>query len=268
LSGEVTVLTRCFDKNKPCVAVGYSDGQINVYNYLSKSLVTTFRGHTSAISCLIDLSLNSNSSLTSMRAAATSEVSSSNKRHQTAENNYYLASGGCDCNIIVWDLISLTAVCKLRGHKDAVTDLTFLTVDHRKLLISVSKDTLLKVWCMDTQACIQTIVGHRCEIWSVSLIGDSGPVDATSDISESKHVHTQTLTIVTGGSDDVLRGYSVLSHGASPAAGSGGGQANSSTDHDDSSSSSAEDVLRYIGSVSTQCGQDKVVRLSVNSSGE
>lgn len=247
LSGEVTVLARCFDKNKPCVAVGYSDGLINIYNYITKALVTSFRGHISAISCLIDLSVNSNSSLSS--------VNKSNKQRQSDVNKYYLASGGCDCSIIIWDLISLSAVCKLRGHKDAVTDLTFLNANNRKFLISVSKDTLMKVWCMETQSCVQTIVGHRCEIWSVSLVGS---LWSTTENSTSE----STLTVVTGGSDDVLRGYSVITHAST---------SSTNTEEDTKQMSDSSDIeemiLKYIGNVSTLCGQEKIVRLCMNPSG-
>jgi U3 small nucleolar RNA-associated protein 12 len=59
-----------------------------------------------------------------------------------------LASGGADSDIAVWDLTSYTGICKLRGHKDAVTGLTFLktkTFRSELFLISVSKDTLVKV---------------------------------------------------------------------------------------------------------------------------
>jgi WD40 repeat protein len=62
-----------------------------------------------------------------------------------------------------------TGICKLRGHKDAVTGLGFVERNSQKLLVSVSKDTLLKVWDVATQHCIQTIVGHRCEIYSLVI---------------------------------------------------------------------------------------------------
>lgn len=49
-----------------------------------------------------------------------------------------------------WDLISYSAVCRLRGHKDEVTGLSFVqrSVDgsaQQQLLVSVSKDSLMMV---------------------------------------------------------------------------------------------------------------------------
>ena len=79
-------------------------------------------------------------------------------------------SGGADSDIFLWDLVTLTGVCKLRGHKDAVTGVAFMQRSiGQPLVVSVSKDTLMKVWDVVTQHCIQTIVGHRCEIWSLAV---------------------------------------------------------------------------------------------------
>ena len=36
-------------------------------------------------------------------------------------------------------------------------------------VISVSKDALAKVWDLSTQHCIQTLTGHRSEIWSLDV---------------------------------------------------------------------------------------------------
>ena len=79
-----------------------------------------------------------------------------------------LCSGGADCDIVLWDLVSYTALCRLRGHKDAVTGVSFLSSSStpssssqgaaagsssasavvggaQQLLVSVSKDSLMKV---------------------------------------------------------------------------------------------------------------------------
>jgi U3 small nucleolar RNA-associated protein 12 len=67
-----------------------------------------------------------------------------------------LLSGGADSDILLWDLVSYSAVCRLHGHKDAVTGLSFISSapvgssfnDASSLVnfvVSVSKDTLMKV---------------------------------------------------------------------------------------------------------------------------
>ena len=97
LSGDVCVLARCFDKLKSSVAAGYTTGEIRIFNYISKALVATLHGHSAAVSCLTQ------------------------DTHQSTRE-CWLASGGCDCDIVLWDLVTQAAVCKLRGHRDAVTD--------------------------------------------------------------------------------------------------------------------------------------------------
>ena len=49
-----------------------------------------------------------------------------------------LASGSHDTNVVVWDVVGEAGVCRLRGHRDAVTDVCLLP--GRKALASVSKE--------------------------------------------------------------------------------------------------------------------------------
>lgn len=67
---------------------------------------------------------------------------------------------------------------RLRGHRDQITSIRFLppsdqpstsTGSSNGFLISTSKDTLLKLWDLSTQHCLQTVVAHRSEIWSMDL---------------------------------------------------------------------------------------------------
>jgi U3 small nucleolar RNA-associated protein 12 len=102
---------------KPLVAVGYTNGIIRVFSYLNQAIVATLKGHRSMVSSLC-----------------------------FQEDGVTLASGGADCDIVLWDLVSFTAICRLRGHKDSVTGIAFLLPQQRlPMLVSVSKDTLLKV---------------------------------------------------------------------------------------------------------------------------
>jgi U3 small nucleolar RNA-associated protein 12 len=140
LPGEVTHIERSTDKTT--LAVGYSTGEIRVFNFINKSIVATFKAHRSGVSYL---------------------------SYDDGNSSSLLASGGKDSDIYIWDMVSMCGVCKLRGHKDVVTSVKFLTKGVQKLLVSVSKDTLLKVWDLSTQYCIQTIVGHRSEIWTMAM---------------------------------------------------------------------------------------------------
>jgi U3 small nucleolar RNA-associated protein 12 len=68
-------------------------------------------------------------------------------------------SGGEDTEIVVWDLLSGTGLYRFKGHKGSITGLSFL--EKSNSLISTSKDMLIKLWELETQHCIQTLIGTR-----------------------------------------------------------------------------------------------------------
>lgn len=91
-----------------------------------------------------------------------------------------LISGSKDTDIIVWDLVSETGVVRFRGHKDEVTDLLLLPTtpasghgQGQHILLSSSKDTLVKVWNLRTRMCVQTVVGIRSEVWCLGMSSSS-----------------------------------------------------------------------------------------------
>lgn len=68
---------------------------------------------------------------------------------------------------------------RLRGHRDQITEIRFLSFDEDQpstsaaaaagLLLTTSKDTFMKLWDLLTQHCVQTVVAHRSEIWSLDI---------------------------------------------------------------------------------------------------
>lgn len=126
--GEASILKRSPSRDNPMVAVGYTNGVVRLFNYLSESrLVCSLKGHRAAITSLC-----------------------------FDDDGALLVTGSADSDIVLWDLVTHTGVCRLRGHKDAVHGVAFISVvpsdatggggnKTRRLLVSVSKDTLLKV---------------------------------------------------------------------------------------------------------------------------
>jgi U3 small nucleolar RNA-associated protein 12 len=68
----------------------------------------------------------------------------------------------------------------LRGHRDQVTAIKFISIELSAgpststssapgFLLTGSKDTFLKLWDLSTQHCIQTVVAHRMEVWTLDL---------------------------------------------------------------------------------------------------
>lgn len=56
---------------------------------------------------------------------------------------------------------------KLKGHTSEITSTKLY--NNNQYIISASKDGLVKIWEYETQHCVQTITGHRREVWSLCL---------------------------------------------------------------------------------------------------
>ena len=78
------------------------------------------------------------------------------------ENDTKIASGSADTYIIIYDLLSDSALFKLIGHNEQITQMAIFTYssstkgNEQDILISASKDGLLKLWDLEKQSCILT----------------------------------------------------------------------------------------------------------------
>lgn len=53
-------------------------------------------------------------------------------------------------------------------------------------LVTVAKDTFLKVWDLSTQHCVQTVVAHRSDVWAMDVDVEQGLVFTGSGEGEVK----------------------------------------------------------------------------------
>jgi len=168
----------------------------------------------------------------------------------------WLASGGKDTDVVLWDVVGEAGLCRLRGHRDQVTDVVF--VERHKRLVSCSKDTLVRVWDLHTQHCVQTVVGHRAEVWALAV-----------DPSERR--------LVTGSVDNQLRVYALDAPPGSrdddgSGGGGGGGTEGAATAGDGAVAEGAvvaEEEIRVmtlLGSV-TRVSADRVASLDYDAAG-
>jgi len=178
-----------------------------------------------------------------------------------------LVSGSQDTTIVVWDLTAQAGVCRLRGHRDEVTSLVLVGAEFmgpasaaggapaalgaassassssRPILVSSSKDTLVKVWDLAEQTCVQTVVGHRAEVWAIAAapaIGAAPADEAATDASGARAGRRKRsrpseddeaeeagglgaaasgLRILSGSSDSMLRSFAVRRRAAAEEAG-------------------------------------------------
>jgi U3 small nucleolar RNA-associated protein 12 len=129
-------------------AAGYSDGSVRLWNVRSGKELVALSGHRGLVTALC--------------------FSADGSR---------LYTGGADTDIVCWDIVAESGLFRLRGHKGPITDLLLLerssgtgaagALEHAHL-VSASKDTLVKVWDLATQAAVQTLVGHRAEVTALA----------------------------------------------------------------------------------------------------
>ncbi|SCV71583.1 BQ2448_3171 [Microbotryum intermedium] len=149
-------------------AVGYADGSIRVWSAATTSVIVTLNGHKSAVSALA-----------------------------WDRDGARLVSGSKDTDVILWDVIAEVGLFRLRGHRDQITGLIFVAAPPQAAsssseedaaereaedgqdssssrpapsthLLTSSKDTFIKLFDLSTQHCIETVVGHRGEAWSIA----------------------------------------------------------------------------------------------------
>ncbi|XP_059800529.1 U3 small nucleolar RNA-interacting protein 2 [Hypanus sabinus] len=71
----------------------------------------------------------------------------------------YLATGDRNKIILIWDAVTCQHLHTFKGHKDAVSGLSFRKGTHQ--LYSASHDRSVKLWNVDQNAYIETLFGHQ-----------------------------------------------------------------------------------------------------------
>uniref|UniRef100_A0A1Q3EWJ3 Putative wd40-repeat-containing subunit of the 18s rrna processing complex n=1 Tax=Culex tarsalis TaxID=7177 RepID=A0A1Q3EWJ3_CULTA len=136
------------------LAVGYTDGVIEVFDLESRKSVCSFAAHRSAISAM-------SYDLIGLK----------------------LVSGGLDNDVVVSDVVAQAGKCRLVGHNAPITEACFMARYH-DVVISSSKDTQIKFWNIETQSCFKTIVDHRTEVWGIVLMRNDDFLVAGSNDSQ------------------------------------------------------------------------------------
>eukprot|EP01022_Parablepharisma_sp_SALTPOND_P019786 TRINITY_DN3426_c2_g1_i1.p1 TRINITY_DN3426_c2_g1~~TRINITY_DN3426_c2_g1_i1.p1 ORF type:complete len:964 (-),score=102.02 TRINITY_DN3426_c2_g1_i1:3822-6713(-) len=171
----VTFLAR--GKSRPVLAAGYADGSVLIYDPESLKMTQKFSFHSSAVTCLcFDKDVYSTLLISSQE--------------------YVLFSGSKDTTIIGYDLIASSSLFKLTRHKDVITSLqyydygyfsddpAFAKYQNFKVLISSSKDSLIKIWDINGQYSIDTALGFTGGITGLTIAGNY--LLATSDYEAIK----------------------------------------------------------------------------------
>ena len=170
-------------------AVAYTDGSIRLWAHDSSAPsetaeIVTFNGHKKTITTL---SFDSDGSR--------------------------LASGGSEGEIVIWDRVAEVGLFRLKGHRGPVTGLSFTphpslsAAQHPGFLLSVARDSMLKLWDLGTQHCLQTVVVGRGEVWSLAVKEDDemGP----DQDGEDEDATAGRWMILTGSADGEAKAWTV-----------------------------------------------------------
>eukprot|EP00912_Choanoflagellata_sp_UC4_P002389 UC4_evm3s1505 len=83
-------------------------------------------------------------------------------------NGRYLASGGKDNWVLVWDTAKGTVIRSFRGHRGSITGLA--TQIDSLLLYSCSEDKSIKIWNLENMTYVDTLFGHEDAITNIDCL--------------------------------------------------------------------------------------------------
>ena len=90
----------------------------------------------------------------------------------------FVATGGVDKRIIIWDASNLKALKAFTQHRDAVTGLVFRRGTNQ--LYSSSADRTIKSWSLDELAYVETLFGHQDQVVDVAALSQERCLSAGS----------------------------------------------------------------------------------------
>ncbi len=155
---STTITSLAVSPDGNTIAAGYADGSVRIWPVKldggldvlpEKQPTATFNGH---------------------RAHVTSIAFQSYPRGsgRSLDCNR-LVTASADGDVILWDLAGESGLFRLPAHTDMVTSVLLMEHHGMEFIISASKDGLVRVYDIASQHCVQTLVGHRAEVWAVAL---------------------------------------------------------------------------------------------------
>ncbi|KAK6357521.1 pre-rRNA processing protein [Orbilia javanica] len=80
----------------------------------------------------------------------------------------YVATGGKDSRIVIWDAESLKPLKVFKHHRDSVNGLVFRRGTNQ--LYSCSSDRTIKLWSLDELTYVETLFGHQDEVVGIDSL--------------------------------------------------------------------------------------------------
>lgn len=114
----------------------------------------------------------------------------------------YVATGGADKRLIIYNAETLTPIRVFSHHRDAVTGLAFRRGTNQ--LYSCSKDRTVKVWSLDEMAYVETLFGHQDDVVDIDALAQERCVSVGSRDRTARlwKVAEETQLVFRGGGAD------------------------------------------------------------------
>jgi ribosomal RNA-processing protein 9 len=114
----------------------------------------------------------------------------------------YLATGGADRKLIIYNAANLNPIKVFTHHRDAVTGLAFRRGTNQ--LYSCSKDRTVKVWSLDELAYVETLFGHQDDVVDIDALAQERcvSVGARDRTARLWKVAEESQLVFRGGTSD------------------------------------------------------------------
>jgi len=236
------------------VASGWSDGYVRIFENVSN----TPRDVSSVNSLLESREVNEYISEHSDPLSFNGHNGSTVKVVKFDTSGNRLASAGTNGDVVVWDVLAESGLYRLIGHRGEITSLNFFAMKDETQkstgtfdgLVSSCRDGLVKIWDLSGQCCIQTLTGHRSEVWSADLVCIEERHSNSETDSENGFDKSTRWRLITGASDAQLRVWSLQNHSAT-------------SDLD----SNQSEIASYIGSIKRENTSDRIETVKFHPNG-
>jgi WD40 repeat protein len=165
----------CLD-NKSILS-SYKDGKIRLWNIRKNSLIKIFKGHTDRVNSLVFsdylnkiISISDDKTVRIWDINSTKEINKLTMEDKLlsidiSPNQKSIVVGLADGNIFLIDINSTKIVKKIKAHNKSINGIALST----HYIISASDDKTIKIWNRESGKLINTLVGHKDKVLSVTI---------------------------------------------------------------------------------------------------